>query len=153
MILCWINEQIWHFCTCMHYQHSNLSISDHQNRTSVMPKGRGPHFACHEVTICDYPSDSLLPRLASFVHGLYAQHHGDVTSRIMSLCSSWNNFCEGGDVSHRWSLYLIKGIYKVYPFSVCTCQQSCADNASWSSKVRSENASLNGSSQVWSPTP
>lgn len=28
------------------------------------------------VTICDYPSDSLLPRLASFVHGLYAQHHG-----------------------------------------------------------------------------
>lgn len=73
---------IWHSCACMHYQHTNHSMSDHQNRTSVMPKGRGPHFACYKVTICDYPSDSLLPRLASFVHGLYAQHHGDATSTL-----------------------------------------------------------------------
>lgn len=29
-----------------------------------------------EVTICDYPETSRLPRLAAFVHGLYAQRHG-----------------------------------------------------------------------------
>lgn len=64
---------------------TNTLITPCQTIKIVLPsckKGRGPHFACYKVTICDYPLDSLLPRLASFVHGLYAQHHGDATSTL-----------------------------------------------------------------------
>ena len=37
--------------------------------------------AMAEVTICDYPEGSMLPRLAAFVHGVYAQRHGHLEHR------------------------------------------------------------------------
>ena len=37
--------------------------------------------AMAEVTICDYPETSMLPRLAAFVHGVYAQRHGHLEHR------------------------------------------------------------------------
>eukprot|EP00435_Cladocopium_sp_Y103_P028929 s186_g7.t1 len=47
-----------------------------QQLTGPMPERRaGGRASVVMVTICNYPEDSMLPRLAAFVHGIYAQRY------------------------------------------------------------------------------
>ena len=45
-------------------------------RPDVKPSTRARGLPLSIVTICDYPEDALLPKLAAFVHGMYAHRHG-----------------------------------------------------------------------------
>ena len=45
-------------------------------RPDVKPSTRIPGLSLSLVTICDYPEENLLPRLAASVHGMYAHRHG-----------------------------------------------------------------------------
>lgn len=139
---------------------TNTLITPCQTIKIVLPSCRKDGAPTLHATRWPFVTIPLTPCYRAWPHLCMVFMHNTMVTRLLHyvimflICFGYvDKFCEGGDVSHRWSLYLIKGIYKVYPFSVCTCRQSCADNASWSSKVWSQHASLNGSSQVWSPTP
>ena len=68
-----------------------------------------------KVTICDYPETSMLPRLAAFVHGVYAQRHGHLVRVKGWPSDSWGT----GEPSHHNFLPFLLGvnIYQLPPSS------------------------------------
>ena len=161
---------------------TNTLITPCQTIKIVLPSCRKDGAPTLHATRWPFVTIPLTPCYRAWPHLCMVSMHNTMVTRLLHyvimfflICFGYvHNFCEGGDVSHSGHCIWLKESTRYIHFqfahagnhvhdmiAVCVYFVICwnfvtivyLDDASWSSKVWSEHASLNGSSQVWSPTP